>query len=306
VSDIVLECQSVCHRFGEHGVLHDVNLRVDRGQFLGLVGESGCGKSTLLRAMLGTHPAGGGRVLMNGTPVLAPGRERGIVYQRYSLFPFLTAVQNVAFGAMLDQYGLSGRLLRYFRWRRARREHLRQAAQLLERFGLGGALNRYPAELSGGMCQRVAIAQAIIMRPQILLLDEPFGALDEATREEQHAILGELYQENLQARQKGESPLHTIVLVTHELNEAIKVADRVIALSRFWKRPDGSAAGDDLGATVVYDEPTPPYPRDPVQQGELFRQQRATIRRAAFEKVAHPLGAFVRPRASALGARRPT
>jgi NitT/TauT family transport system ATP-binding protein len=281
VSD-VLEIKAVNHHFGSQRVLHDINLRLPRGQFLGLVGPSGCGKSTLLRAILGTHRISGGEVLMNGRPVLAPSRQCGIVYQRYSLFPFLTAVQNVAFGLMLDQFGLTGRILRYWQFRNARPKHLKEAADLLGRFELGDHLHKYPAQLSGGMCQRVAIAQALIMRPQVLLLDEPFGALDEANREKQHKLLADLTRENIQATQKGEEPPHTIIMVTHELTEAIKVADRVVALCRDWPWREKIGGDQHPGATIVYDAPTPPFPRDPLTQPEEFLRQRTEIRRAAF------------------------
>src|SRR5271165_6320700 len=146
VSDIVLECRQVSHWFERQQVLYDINLRIPRGQFVGLVGASGCGKSTLLRAMLGTHPPRAGQVLMNGAAVLRPGRDRGIVYQRYTLFPFLTALENVAFGLMLDQVGISGRLLGFWKWRSRRKAHLEQAEERLAAIGLKDALHRYPAQ----------------------------------------------------------------------------------------------------------------------------------------------------------------
>ena len=179
MQDIVLEVQGVGQSFGTHNVLYDVNLKIARGEIVALVGPSGCGKSTLLRALLGTHPPQTGRILMNGKPVTAPGRDRGIVYQRYSLFPFLTAEANVAFGPMLDQTTLLFRVFNFLKWRRLRKTHLHEAAALLEKLTLGSAHNLHPAELSGGMRQRVALAQALIMKPQILLLDGPFGALED-------------------------------------------------------------------------------------------------------------------------------
>src|SRR3989338_8158370 len=194
--DVVLECQAVSHAFGSNRVLYDLNLQVVRGEIVGLVGPSGCGKSTLLRAIIGTHPPNQGQVLVrsraNGNaqiPIDKPSRNIGIVYQRYSLFPFLTVWQNVAFGLMLDQSSIWQRTVRPIWWRRLRQQHRAQAHQLLAQVGLESAADRYPQELSGGMCQRVAIAQALIMKPEILLLDEPFGALDEATREELQQML---------------------------------------------------------------------------------------------------------------------
>ncbi len=294
MSDFVLECRQVSHWFERQKVLHDVNLQVPRGQFVGLVGASGCGKSTLLRAMLGTHPPRAGVVLMNGAAVLRPGRERGIVYQRYTLFPFLTALENVAFGPMLDQVGISGRLLGFWKWRARRKAHLEQAEERLVALGLKDALHQYPAQLSGGMCQRVALAQALIMQPEILLLDEPFGALDEATREEQQTMLLNLRDENHRAAEMGKRPPCTIVLVTHELNEAIYVADRVVGLSRHWLWQQEPGLSEHPGATIVYDAATPLSPRDPHSKFSDFQAQRAEIRQAAFVAPGHGRNQFVR------------
>jgi NitT/TauT family transport system ATP-binding protein len=294
VSDFVLECRKVSHWFDRQKVLYDINLQISRGQFVGLVGASGCGKSTLLRAMLGTHPPRAGQVLMNGAAVCRPGRERGIVYQRYTLFPFLTALENVAFGPMLDQVGICGRLLGPWKWRTRRKAHLELAEERLTALGLKDALHQYPAQLSGGMCQRVAIAQALIMQPEILLLDEPFGALDEATREEQQAMLLSLRDENRRAQEKGERPPYTLVLVTHELNEAIYVADRVVSLSRHWLWEKEPELTEHPGATVVYDAATPLSPRDPHSKFADFQAQRAEIRQAAFVAPGHCRNQFVR------------
>ena len=265
--DIVLECSGLGHWFGPKKVLSDVNLRISRGQIVALVGPSGSGKSTLLRAILGTHPPRAGEVLMDGQSYRRPHRDRGIVYQRYSLFPFLTAEKNVAFGLKLDKTSLGFRCCKFWEWWKIHRQHRAEAAELLERVGLGAARHQYPAELSGGMQQRVAIAQALIMRPQLLLLDEPFGALDEATREDLQLMLLQLYDENLQARQQGESPPYTILIVTHELNEALYVSDRVLGLSQYHEQ--GAA-----GATIVYDKAAPVYrPNEPKEISDFFGQK---------------------------------
>ncbi len=280
--DIVFECRGVTHAFGDNRVLHDVNLEVARGEILALVGPSGCGKSTLLRAILGTHPSNSGEIRMNGDQVTGPDRDRGIVYQRYSLFPFLTAVENVAFGLMVDQTKLHDRFFRPLQWRELRKRHLAEAAEMLDRVKLGKALDLYPSEMSGGMCQRVAIAQALIMRPEILLLDEPFGALDEATRESLQELLLELYSENLDARAKGEKPPHTILIVTHELNEALYVSDRVVGLSQYWKwEADGHSSCP--GATIVYDKVAPVFSTDQPRDPEALIEQREELRGVAFE-----------------------
>lgn len=286
---IELECKEISHWFGSKRVLWDVNLQVRRGQFLSLVGPSGCGKSTLLRAIVGTHLPNRGQILVRSgggksepVPVTGPGRNRGIVYQHYSLFPFLTAQQNVALGLMLDGSSIPFRIFRPFAWRRMRKQHLQLAAEFLEKLKLADAIGLYPHEMSGGMCQRVAIAQTLIMKPEIVLLDEPFGALDEATREELQKMLLTLYAENAKARQQGEQPPYTLMTVTHELNEAIYVGDRVIGLSQYW---DWNTEGLDEhpGATIVYDKIAPVFEPHDVRDFEMFLTQREEIRHAVFD-----------------------
>ena len=271
-----LEVKNVCHWFGPKRVLHNVNLEVEAGQVVGLVGPSGCGKSTLLRAILGTHPPRAGEIHIDGKLVQKPTRDVGIVYQHYSLYDFLTAQENVAFGLMVDQTSLPFRCFQFWKWWKLRRRHLEQAAAFLDKVGLRSACDLYPAEMSGGMRQRVAIAQALIMRPKILLLDEPFGALDEATREELQQMLLYLYQENLQAKEKGLHPPHTILIVTHELTEAIYVSDRVVGLSQY--HDEG-----EQGATIVYDKPAPVFhPGEPREVGTFLEQQQE-LRHAVFD-----------------------
>lgn len=211
--DIALDCRGVHHWFGRKKVLFDVNLRLRRGQFLGLVGPSGCGKSTLLRGIIGTHLPRQGQILIHtsrGTqglvPVVGPGRDRGIVYQHYTLMPFLTALENVAIGLMLDQTSIPLRWLAFPKWRRRRREHLRMAAEFLEKVRLGDAMNLYPHELSGGMKQRVAIARALVHEPQILLCDEPTSALDHTTGMRILELMKEMNQ------RRGT----TLIVVTHD------------------------------------------------------------------------------------------
>src|SRR3972149_3081664 len=149
------------------------------------------------RGLVAVFPAGGGPEII----VKGPGRDRGIVYQQYTLFPFLTAQENVAMGLMLDQTSIPFRLFRPGKWRALRQAHLEEAAALLEKLQLGSSIRLYPDEMSGGMRQRVAVAQALIMKPEIMLLDEPFGALDEATREELQRLLLTLYLENCEAKE---------------------------------------------------------------------------------------------------------
>jgi NitT/TauT family transport system ATP-binding protein len=286
--EIVLHCDGLHHWFGDNRVLFDLNFRIIEGEIVALVGPSGCGKSTLLRAIVGTHPPRQGRVLVadrraghRPQEVRAPGRDRGIVYQHYTLFPFLTARENVAVGLQLDQTSLPFRVLHPRASRALRKRHLGAASEFLERLGLGKAADRYPQQMSGGMCQRVAIAQALIMKPRILLLDEPFGALDEATREDLQRLLLTLYMENRQARQQDRSPPYTILIVTHELNEALFVGDRVLGLSQYWNWQQDDH-GRFPGATIVYDSVAPVYGPDEQRDYELLRSQREEIRRAVF------------------------
>lgn len=278
--NIILKCSHLSHWFenqGEHKpVLFDINLNVEAGQIVGLVGPSGCGKSTLLRAIVGTHLAKGGYVSTYSRSthleerVISPGRDRGIVYQKYTLMPFLTALKNVALGPLLDSSTIPQRCNPLW-WRKHRPGQLKAAEELLCKLGLAKAIDLLPKEMSGGMQQRVAIAQAMIMKPRILLLDEPFGALDEAMREELNKMLLRLYQENIEAKDKGVSPPHTILIVTHELKEALYVGDRVIGLSQHWDWQKQYEACP--GATIVYDKPAPIFhPNDPPDKYNLTQQ----------------------------------
>lgn len=271
-----LELQDLSHWYGSNKVLKDINLQVAPGQIVAVVGPSGCGKSTLLKAILGIQPPRKGSVIAAGHEIRSPSRDIGIVFQDYSLYDFMTAEENVAFGLKVDETSFFSRLFAFPKYWKLREKHLRDAREFLKRVGLGDACGRYPNELSGGMRQRVAIAQALILKPSIVLLDEPFGALDETTREDLQLMLLGFYQENLKAKQAGRTPEYTILMVTHELNEAIYVADRVIGLSRYHSH------GDD-GATIVYDKPCPVFhPEDP-KDFNRFLEQREELRRAVFD-----------------------
>lgn len=285
---ILLELEDIGHNYGDFYVIDRVDLEVVRGEIVSMVGPSGCGKSTLLRAIVGTHPPRRGTVVVEPhvpelcRVVSGPGQDRGIVYQNYALFPFLTARENVAIGPKLAETTTPDRTLGYASWKGLRARHLEEAEALLTRLGLERAVNMYPAQMSGGMRQRVAIAQALIMRPAVLLLDEPFGALDEATREELQDMLLSLYQENLDAKKKGEKPPHTILIVTHELNEALYVGDRVVGLSQYWAWHE-SGAQKCPGARIIYDKPVPVYGPWQVRDPEMFREARAEIRSVVFD-----------------------
>jgi len=284
-SEVILSIQGLSHAFGSNRVLHDINLGIFEGQVVALLGPSGCGKSTLLRAIVGTHPPCQGKVLIakDGAfiEVLQPGRERGIVYQRYSLFPHMTALENVAYGLMVDQTTIADRVFRRFQWKELRRRHLAEAAEMLDQMRLSKAMYKYPPEMSGGMCQRVAIAQALVMKPSLLLLDEPFGALDEATREELQRVLLEIYHNSLSMIKAGTGSPVTVIIVTHDIEEAIFVSSRVVGISQYWDwRAQGHAGCP--GATVIYDKPAPIFLPGAVRDVTLFRDQKHEILETIF------------------------
>jgi len=191
---------------GSSWALRDVSLSVAPGEFVCLIGPSGCGKTTLLQLVAGFLQPTAGRVLMGGVPVGAPGPDRGMVFQEYALFAWMTARQNVEFGLRMQGVG-----------RAERRERSRAA---LARVGLERAADRYPHELSGGMRQRVAVARALINRPRVLLMDEPFAAVDAMTR----ATL----QEDLLALWQDAGVC--VMFVTHNIDEAVFLAQRVVVM----------------------------------------------------------------------------
>ncbi|RDJ35040.1 MAG: ABC transporter ATP-binding protein [Crenarchaeota archaeon] len=272
-----LDAKQVGHFFGSKRVLWNVNLSIPQGQFVSVVGPSGCGKSTLLKAILGTHPAKEGEIYATNIKITRPSRNIGIVYQHYSLYDFMTSVNNVAFGLEQDQTSLPYRLLRPFSWKKLRKTHLEQSHQMLERVGLAVVADQYPNQLSGGQRQRVALAQAMIMKPKLLLLDEPFGALDEATREDLQDLMLSLHKENQIAQEKGEHPPYTVLIVTHELNEAIYLSDRIIGLSQYH-------AQGEKGATIVYDEPATAWDANSARDFTLFKEQKDAIRSIVFNE----------------------
>jgi ABC-type nitrate/sulfonate/bicarbonate transport system ATPase subunit len=192
---------------GQAAVLEDINLSIAANQFVSIVGRSGCGKTTLLNIIAGLDAASGGEVFIAGRRVIGPGQGQGVVFQQHALFPWLTALENVAFGARSLPL--------------AKSEKTERAYELLQLVGLEASAGKYPRELSGGMQQRIAIARALALDPDILLMDEPFGALDELTRIEMQQELLRIWE----ARRK------TVVFITHSIGEALTLSDRVILLA---------------------------------------------------------------------------
>jgi NitT/TauT family transport system ATP-binding protein len=240
VSGLILD--GLTKHYGDTVVLERLDLDIAPGEFCTLVGASGCGKSTLLRILLGQEQPSGGRVLLDGEALPSePTPERGIVFQRYSVFRHLTVAANVRLGLELRDgdplFGLT--------FGTRRREIRARALELLEAVGLAEAADRYPSQLSGGMQQRLALAQAIALEPPVLLLDEPFGALDPGTRTTMQELLRDLW-----ARIGM-----TVVMVTHDLHEAFSLGTRLLVLDRVREDPH---APHRYGAAFTYDLPLRP------------------------------------------------
>jgi sulfonate transport system ATP-binding protein len=229
--------------------LTDINLRVEPGEFISIVGASGCGKSTLLRIIVGLDSESSGEILLGGQSIRKPGVERGMVFQEARLLPWLTVRDNIAFGCRSETPSTErSRLVR---------EHIALV-------GLAGFEKAYPHQLSGGMQQRVSIARALVNRPKVLLLDEPFGALDALTRIN-------MQQEVLRI---WEAEKTTMILVTHDIDEAIYLGDRVVVMS---SRP----------GTIKKNVPVSlPRPRD--RSDYDFVQIRKEIYAEFFEQTSKP------------------
>ncbi|WP_181703060.1 ABC transporter ATP-binding protein [Chthonobacter albigriseus] len=251
-----IEVRDLEKRYDDAVVLERMSLTVESGSFCALVGASGCGKTTFLKIILGQEQATKGTLTIDGAPIAPePDPDRGIVFQRYSVFPHLTALQNLI---LVADFKAAGPFARTFGVRR--KEARVDAEALLERVGLAHARNRYPAELSGGMQQRLAIAQTLLGRPKVLLLDEPFGALDPGIRGEMHDLLREIWDETRM----------TILMVTHDISEAFKLADRILVFDKIRRDPQAPTA---YGAHIAHDVPN--NPAKPPVAGDLARVARS-------------------------------
>jgi NitT/TauT family transport system ATP-binding protein len=246
-------CTRVCKVFGSGpsrvSALQDISLAVEEGEFVTVVGASGCGKSTLLRAIAGLDACSDGLIEASGVPVIGPGVDRAMVFQNYSLYPWLTVTGNIKFCRQLavntdgrssaDVEAASGR-----------------ADALLRLMGLANVARSHPNQLSGGMQQRVAIARALMSRPRILLMDEPFGALDAQTREVMHDLI--LHVSDLEGS--------TVVFVTHDVEEAIYLGRRVVLMAPRPGRIDS-----------VYEVPLPRLRNQDMKHAPAFLQLRMRI-----------------------------
>jgi len=233
----MVHAQDVRKSYGKKLVLENVDLSIKPGTFLSLVGPSGCGKSTLLRMILGWEFPDSGHLLIQGKPAGIVDTQRGIVFQSYSLLPHLSVLGNISLGL-----NLSTPLWKRFMTRKEIKE---QAMYHLSNMGMADDAHTMPHKLSGGMRQRVAIAQSLIMNPKILLMDEPFGALDAGTRERMQTFLLGLWEKYKM----------TIVFVTHDIGEAVFLGTRLVLLSQYYF----DDRGDDVkrGARVKLDIPLP-------------------------------------------------
>jgi NitT/TauT family transport system ATP-binding protein len=203
-----LEISGLSKRFGDLDALKELSLAVDSGEFIAVVGPSGCGKTTFLRMVAGLEPATSGTILLDGQPLRGPGGRRGFVFQNDSLLPWRTVLSNALIGP--EVAGRVGPAER------------KRTLDLLKLVGLGGFESYYPRQLSGGMRQRVNLARALAIDPEVLLMDEPFAALDAQTREIMQTELLRIWEQGRK----------TVVFVTHQIDEAVFLADRVLVFAR--------------------------------------------------------------------------
>lgn len=233
-----VEINNLWKRYQDNVVLEGINVQVEKGEFITLVGTSGCGKTTFLRILLGVEDISQGEVLIDGAPISdEPSEERGIVFQKYSVFPHLTVLKNLTIAMEFEQSKWLGRLFSV-----AKRKAENKAMEMLELVGLQHAHGRYPHELSGGMQQRLAIAQALMKQPKILLLDEPFGALDPGIRSDMHGLIKQIWQQTK----------INIFMITHDLREGFYLGTRLWVFDKVRHDPQKPEA---YGSCITYDIP---------------------------------------------------
>lgn len=233
-----LEVRNVWKTYDGAVVLERVNAKVKHGEFITIVGTSGCGKTTFLQMLLGTEQPSRGSLSLDGSPLAhEPDADRGVVFQRYSVFPHFTALQNLVVAHEFTHARLLGRL-----FGRARRAANDEARAMLDTVGLRTAQDKFPHQLSGGMQQRLAIAQALMKRPKVLLLDEPFGALDAGIRADMHRLILDIWQKSQV----------NVFMVTHDLKEGFYLGTRLWVFDKVRNDPHAPNA---YGATITYDIP---------------------------------------------------
>lgn len=224
--------------YGDQVVLERVNLDIPSGEFCALVGPSGCGKTTFLRLLLSMEAPTRGAIRIDGQTLAGePGPDRGVVFQRYSAYPHLTVEENIVLGLEFARAPFLGKL-----FGANKRHALAEVAHVIDAVGLSPARSKYPSELSGGMQQRLSIAQALVRKPRILLMDEPFGALDPGTKAQMHDLLRALWR----------AERMTVFMVTHDINEGFGLGTRVLAFDKVRHDPDAPNA---YGATITLNLP---------------------------------------------------
>ncbi len=234
--------------------IQDINLEIEPNTFVSIIGPSGCGKSTLLNMIAGLSPISGGEILLNGAPIAGPGPDRGMVFQNYALMPWMTVEENLRFAVETVDPKISAK-----KRDRIIKEHI----QLV---GLTGAERKHPHELSGGMRQRVGIARALAIDPQMLLMDEPFGALDALTR-------GFLQEE---VERIWEQQRKTVIMITHSIEEALLLSDRIVMMTR------GPAARID----EILEVPFPrPRNRETIDQHPAYHDLKAEMESHLFRET---------------------
>ncbi|MEC7546564.1 MAG: ABC transporter ATP-binding protein [Pseudomonadota bacterium] len=261
-----LHIEDVYKSYDGKVILDDIDLKVSKGEFCSVVGPSGCGKSTLLRLILGQEFPERGRIAIDGEPVGTPDTHRGIVFQRYSLFPNRTVLDNVLLGKKFQR----GQWWNPFH---RNQDDIDEAMSFLKKVRLENAADKYPHELSGGMQQRAAIAQALIMKPPVLLMDEPFGALDPDTRDELQVFLLELWEQQEL----------TVFFVTHDLTEACFLGSRLLVLSQYYTDDRGLDA-PGRGGRIVADYPLPSVANSlEIKDDPAFQRLISDVRNAGFD-----------------------
>lgn len=234
----MIEIKNLWKEYGDQVVLEQISSKVNEGEFITIVGASGCGKTTFLKMLLGTESPSRGDFLLDGKPIIAePNAQRGIVFQRYSVFPHMTVLENVMLSKEFENSPLLARL-----FGKARTQAKKEALEMIEAVGLSHAVNKYPHELSGGMQQRLALAQSLIKKPRILLLDEPFGALDPGIRADMHKLVLSLWRKHKL----------TIFMITHDIKEGFFLGTRLWVFDKDRYDPHAPNA---YGAQITYDLP---------------------------------------------------
>lgn len=239
---------------GAFCALSNVDLTIDKGEFVSIIGHSGCGKSTVLNLVAGLHKATSGGVLLNGREVNEPGPERAVVFQNHSLMPWMSCYQNVELAVK-----------QVFKGTKSRKEMKQWIEYNLELVQMTDAMHKRPDEISGGMKQRVGIARALAMEPQVLLMDEPFGALDALTRAHLQDSVMEIHAELK----------NTVIMITHDVDEAVLLSDRIVMMTNGPSATIGEVLGVDL-----------PRPRDRIQMADnaKYNHCRHEVLRFLYEK----------------------